>query len=94
MMIALFQTHWLKVSEEHKPLLLVDVFFSIYLYDEIFYFLLDLSMISLTVNLVQRDRVMITYKKLQRSLDKQKSSLFISLFLINDLMTGHLCSFY
>ena len=54
MMIALFKTHWLKVSEEHKPLLLVDVFFSSYLYDEIFYFLLDLSMISLTVNLVQK----------------------------------------
>ena len=37
---------------------------------------------------------MITYKKLQRSLDKQKSSLFVSLFVINDFMIGHLCSFY
>ena len=37
-----------------KPLLLVDVFFSNYLYDEIFYFLLDLSMIFLTVNLFQK----------------------------------------
>ena len=87
---------WLNVSEEHKPSLrkalsLIDVFFSGYLYDKIFCFLLDFLLFSLLLIWAKRDRVMTTFKKLQRHLN---ISLLCLGFSINDFMTGHSWSFY